>query len=644
MQRPRMIATKPVLDRVAAILETDAVGRDELVALLTRTRTIFAMPLLSYNDEVAAIFSGLVAEDHAFSEATPLHFLPSVNAFALPRPKPRVVASGLHIEALGLKPKGNKPIEIAKAGLSRMQALGAAWLLRGEPEFATRGVEEMLALCKLKHWGGKQHLAVATIMQALAIGYDWLYEKIPEPDKATIRQALIDKGFKPMRLAFEANPPPNWITVPSNWNVVCNASLIMAALAIEQDTNDANIAVVKQAAVQSLSAGLQLFDADGSWKLEGPGYWHLATEHLAYLQAALDSTNDPAAAMCSSPAIANTGLYRCYMIGPSTRLFNFGDSEEQRPGLWWLRWFGTRFDKPVLHELAEDRSGIMGAAPEIHPMDILWRRAPSQHSAVPLLPSLPTARTFCEAAVLRGPWGSQTTAYVGIKGGKTSGARTHSHLDLGHFVYEVGGPRWAIDLEPDDYTDCYLAPAERYKFYRANTFGHNTLVIDGVNQAYTPGGTTTPAIGAAFSPLIETDQSTAISVDLSAAYPMAASVKRTFTLERNGSLVVTDEMSKNNGTMAVVWSMHTRALVTCKGRRARLEQTYGAAREAIVLHATLEGPANAVFQCVGAGASDPYKGCDQVEASNLGFMRLMVDLGGVTGDTRLSVRFSLLPD
>lgn len=640
MQRPRLIATAPVLHGVRELLAHDEPTKREMAALLERTNTIFDMDLLSYGDESyeSAAEAATDVDDEVIAEVTPLEFLPTASAFEPFRHATHQRDGDFQLE--GLLPKGFKPIEIAKAGLSRMQALGAAWQLKQDPKYARRGVEEMRALCRLKHWGAKHHLAVATFMQALAIGYDWLHDGLQEPDKAAIRQALIDKGFNAMREAFDAKRQPNWITVPSNWNIVCNASLIMAALAIEPDTNDQAVGYVKNAAVKSLEVGLRLFDDDGSWKLEGPGYWHLATEHLAYLQSALDGADDPAAAMLATPAIANTGFYRCYMTAPSTLLFNFGDSAEQRPGLWWMRWFGTHFKQPVFYELAADRSGKMGAAREVHPMDILWRQPPDKLPPGPLLPSLPTARVFSEVAVLRGAWDSPTAAYVGIKGGRTSGLRSHSHLDLGHFVYEVGGRRWAIDLEPDDYTECYLAPPERYRYYRAGTFGHNTLVIDDVNQAYAPGE---PMIGAVFSPLVETERATAISLDLSTAYPMASSVKRTFTLDRSGDLTIEDEIRPRAAAMTVVWSMHTRALVECDGRCARLTQTYGAGHEAIVLYATLDGPEGVEFACVDAGPAVLYEACEQAETPTSGVKRLSIALGSITEPTRLRVRLSMVP-
>ncbi|MEQ1611884.1 MAG: heparinase II/III family protein [Hyphomicrobiaceae bacterium] len=676
MLRPRMIATKPVLDRVQAAIAADPLAEQEFHDLLDRTDTIFGMKLLTYDKPgsmarvianaiefpppapplpqnfpiapappmLEALFPHLLGRD----DATPLRFLPQVSAFEPFAGDEENDAPSMMPEAMGLIQKGYDAFDLAKAGLSRMQALGAAWLLTGDDRYAERGAKEMLAMCALKHWGESHHLAIATFMQALAIGYDWLHAALSDADKVTIRQALFDKGAGPILAAYDPAKNEPWVVRPSNWNIVCNASVLMTELAFGPDASDPRLATLKAAALKSIRNGLQLFADDGSWRLEGPGYWHLACEHTVYLLAALETAGDiETLAAVEVPGIAETGRWRCYMSGPSTRLFNFGDSEEMRPGLWWLRWLGNRYAQSVLHEMAEDRSGKLGAADEVHPMDVLWRRPPMQAPSPPAVVSLPTVQVFKEAAVIRGVWGDPMAAYVGLKGGETSGLRSHSHLDLGHFVYEIAGLRWAIDLEPDSYNACYLEPPERYKYYRTSSFGHNTLVIDGVNQAYRAVGEAGPAVAAQFSAPVISAQSSAVTLDMSAAYPMARSVKRTVSLETSGDLTLVDEISSAAPLREVVWSMHTRATVECEGRHARLGMSYdkqhGSAREMVTLHAWMQGFEGARFESATAGHAVRHEACKKPEKSNSEFKRLFVKMTPSTSDIRLLVRFSLQP-
>jgi hypothetical protein len=654
MRRPLLIATDKVVERALKIVANDPRAKTEFDSFLERTNTIFGMDVLKYEtsrrSSQAAVAPALTIPKHvrrkpawsAELEATPLHFLPEVGAFAPVAAPPSRQASrsdGAQLEAIGFKPKGYKANDIAKAALSRMQALGAGWLLTRDDKYAHRGIKEMQALCALPHWG-EEFLATAIIMQSLAVGYDWLHGRLSESERSAIRRALMEIGIRPALAAYDAAPPPNWVVVPSNWNIVCNASLIMTALAIGKDEPDPRIARLEQLAFKSIQAGMSLFASDGSWRLEGPGYWHLATEHLTYLLASLESADRTEPGLSDRPGIAETGLYRCYMSGPAAKLFNFGDSSEQRPGLWWMRWLGSRYGHAHYHEMAEDRTGASGAAPEVHPMDLLWRRIDPAKAAAGAGTRLPLSRVFSEAAVLRGRWGDPVAAYVGIKGGETSGRRSHSHLDLGHFVYEVGGQRWAIDLGPEDYSNCYLAPPQRYAFYRASTFGHNTLTMNGVDQIFAPAGGAEPAVAAVFGPLLETPQSTTISLDLSPAYPAAKSVVRTFSLERSGDLTIVDEITPRTMLSDVVWSMHTRAEVSCEGRHARLTARGGNGSGDVVLHAWLQGGDGAVFEAGPAGPVTPLVACGMQESRNPDVARLTVNLGRITVPTRLLVRLS----
>lgn len=646
MQRPRLIASAQVLDRAKGIIALDPVAARERTAFLARVDTIFAMPVFTDPKPRIAVDTATAKAPRlnlplpplAAINATPLSFLQRPGAFS--------VAARLHPgggrmpEALGLKPKGDQPLDIAKVGLSRMQALGMAWLLTADVKYKVRGVAEMEALAKLTDWGGESsHLAVATFMQALAIGYDWLHAAIGRKTRKRLRRAVIDKGVVPLLAAYRAPLPPNWITTPSNWNVVCNASVIITALAIGPDTNDPRIFEVRTLAETSLAQGMRLLDDDGSWKLEGPGYWHLATEHLTYLLAAYDTAGIEWPAACRSPGIGRTGRYRCYVGTPTAALFNFSDSEESRPGLWWLRWLGNKFQMDELHELAEDRTGSTGAAPEVHPMDLLWRRT-TPPAGAPALGRLPTSGRFAEIAVLRGEWKDGNAAYVGIKGGETTGWRSHSHLDLGHFVYEVAGVRWAIDLEPDTYSDCYLAPPLRYGYYRANTFGHNTLVVGARNQVYPPTGDGTH-VAALMSPIEELNGDKSLTIDVSAAYPGAKYVRRKFTLTRSGALIIADEFAPLAEPVEVLWSLHTKAEVTCGGGSATLDQKSvgGTSRR---LRASVSGVDGVGFECTHAGPPQLLQACGAKETAPDGVQRLFIKFDAVHAATQLVVTLSPL--
>ena len=74
-------------------------------------------------------------------------------------------------------------------------------------------------------------------------------------------------------------------------------------------------------------------------------------------------------------------------------------------------------------------------------MDLLWF---DENASEPN--GLSTTSEFRKAGVVV----LRETTYLGIKGGANN-ACEHGHYDLGSFVLDSGGVRWAMDLGPDDY-------------------------------------------------------------------------------------------------------------------------------------------------------------------------------------------------
>ena len=115
-----------------------------------------------------------------------------------------------------------------------------------------------------------------------------------------------------------------------------------------------------------------------------------------------------------------------------------------------------------------------------------------------------------DVAFFRSAWEDPQALYVGFKGGNNKA--NHSHLDLGTFVLDAYGYRWVVDLGSDNYNLPAYFGKQRWTYYRLKTAGHNTLVINGVNQATS-----------ARAPIIAFHATSALAfavADLTAAYPM----------------------------------------------------------------------------------------------------------------------------
>jgi hypothetical protein len=509
-ERPRLMATRSAIARTQALLRQNAGARQWQGEVAKQADLMLSLPPLTQT----------WVHDPRESSAAPL---------PLVRPQPSDGPASA--------------LEIARLFCLRIQTLGITWFLTGDLRYRDRAKLELLSVCAFPDWAGDEFLVTAETAFGAAIGYDWLYEALSDDERAQIARAIVDKAIQPGLDQFALSPPPpqHWITSPTNWNLVCNAGLMIAALSVaERDERAARLFALCRA---SVPAGFNGYRPDGGWA-EGPGYWHYATQYAIYLLDSLSTALTTDLGLDGSPGLSRTGLFRLHAAGPSGKLFNFADSEEQHSGGYWLFWLARRYNHPV-DAWIEQHKG------KVHPMDLLWF---DENERDPF--RLPPARRFrgVGVAMLRGGWNPDDT-YLGIKGGANDSCR-HAHYDLGSFVVDAVGLRWAVDLGPDNYgLPDYFTPEMRSRYYRTSTIGHNTIVIDGQCQPHT-----------ARAPIARTSFRAGIAlvvIDLSRAYPSAARALRGFALIDRRHVLIVDEIvpTEDQPLSSVDWQMHTRAQV-----------------------------------------------------------------------------------
>jgi hypothetical protein len=164
-------------------------------------------------------------------------------------------------------------------------------------------------------------------------------------------------------------------------------------------------------------------------------------------------------------------------------------------------------------------------------------------------------------AIHRTGWG-ESDPFIALKGGCPS-AR-HAHMDVGAFILEMEGIRWAIDLGNVDYKLMkkrgiylwrYHLNASRWKVFRLNNFSHNTLTMNGRLQ--NPGGM------AKFVHHSHADSQHSTIIDLSDLYRSEAkSVYRSVSLLHDGeSVLIEDEILAREKPLSIRWAMATQAVI-----------------------------------------------------------------------------------
>jgi len=508
--------------------------------------------------------------------------------------------------------RGNQ-LAAARATLHRITTLGLVALLDRDPAITARAREDLLRAASLPTWNPRHFLDVAELTHAVAVGYDWLFDALSAEERTRVRGAIARLGLRESLCFYRSGALItasgfNWALCTHNWNTVCNGGMAVGALAVADEEPDLAREVLV-AAGGSIRRSLSAYAPDGGW-IEGPGYWRYATEYAVTFFAALETAVGPEAVApyLATPGLERTGEFAVHAVGPSGECFNFADGREHPPPGDHLLWLARAYRRPLYAWYAKRH-------PEGSAREILWHAGSVQD---PVESGLPVDACFrgAEVAFLRGAWDDPEAIWVGFKGGDNDA--NHAHLDIGTFVLDAQGVRWALDLGRDDYALRGYFMGGKSKYYRLRTAGHNTLLLDGKDQAVrakapiTAFGTTADGAWAA--------------ADLSEAYALPrGSVRRGVRRVGRGSAIVQDEFDLPR-TAEATWQMHTRAEVESRGAVVTLR------RQGRELAVRLREPAEGGFDVEPASA--PPR-----EAQQPDVRRLVVRLRLPAGKSRIVVVF-----
>ena len=452
-------------------------------------------------------------------------------------------------------PDGLRLLSTSRRVVSRVYTLALLHHLEGDPAYAKRAWDELETAAAFPDWNPRHFLDTAEMTHAFAIGYDWLHEVWTPGQRERLHTAMVEKGFQPALKIYRA--ANGWSKVKHNWNQVCNGGIGTGALALAE-VEPGMAEEIVEAAVKSIHLPMAEFAPDGAWK-EGPGYWDYATAYNVLFLAALETALGTDFGLSNLEAFDRTGLFPLYFTGPTGRTFNYADAHDNAVRSPQRFWLSRRFHQPVA-------AWCQQRAAQPTAQDLLWYDAQAQSPREADLP-LDNYYRGAEVVLMRSEWENPAALFAGFKAGDNQA--NHSHLDLGGFVFDALGERWALDLGSDDYNLPGYFGKQRWTYYRLRAEGHNTLVINpGTGPDQVPSAKT--AISR-----FQTGAGGPLAVaDLTPAYaPHALKVWRGIQLRDRRELLVQDEV-ETAAPARVWWFMHTTAAVTFDEPRrvATLEQ------------------------------------------------------------------------
>lgn len=460
---------------------------------------------------------------------------------------------------------GRRLLSVSRRCLDRVIHLSAAWRFTGKRVYLQRAEKEMLSAAAFSDWNPSHFLDVAEMTAALAIGYDWLYDDLSAESRQAIREAILKKGLEP------ALVKKGWVRGHNNWNQVCNAGIMLGALAIMEDQPELARKLVHRA-VNGVQVVMKQYEPDGAYP-EGPGYWVYGTSYNVILLAALESVLGTDFGLWQAHGFARSAAYYLHVTGPTGLRFNYPDSGSRGGFLPTVFWFAQKYDRPSLawHQyqlsrdaMAQDASALVRS--RFSPLILPWFKSkqviPEELSWM--------GRGSNPVAMFRSSWTDPDAVYLAIKGG--SPGVSHGHMDVGSFVLDSEGVRWAVDLGPESYHKIESRGMnlwgrkqgdERWSIFRYNNLSHNTLVVNGQHQRVD-----------GYAPIIRYSDEGAfrhVVFDMSKVYKaQLAEAFRGAGLLPTGQVVIQDEFKATEQPATVRWAMVTPAEVTVESNNKAL--------------------------------------------------------------------------
>lgn len=497
-------------------------------------------------------------------------------------------------EALAEKPPlrfekwGQRILHLSREALSRISIWGLLYRIERETCYVARIQEEMKAIAAFPTWNPHHYLDVGEMSLAFALGLDWLWEEFSNEQRDTYLQQLYKYGLEP---SLDEDSPYNWwITYQNNWNPVCHAGMIGAAL-LYADVDPSLAQRIIRRAVTNLPTAQAETDPDGVYP-EGPSYWRYGTHFTALAISLLNHAFGHSFGLQDHESFQKSIEFQALSITPTGRYYNYYDSREDAPFAPVSAFFAATYENPLA--LQYFRHGLEKTLDEGIPLDgfntgrefpfiAVWDPFPkletSNASSVEL-PRVWQGQGDNPVVFIRESHENPDSFYLGYKGGN---ARiSHAHMDSGSFIYEDEGVRWAIDLGMQEYNSLESKgvglwdrrqEGDRWRIFRLGPYSHNQLLIE--DQLHKIDGR------ALLSPVEETKTLIQGTVDLTELFPnLTASFQRHYRVHQNKVLEITDELSglqiggghESRYHAGLHWRMLTQAVVQIDEATALLSQ------------------------------------------------------------------------
>lgn len=458
--------------------------------------------------------------------------------------------------------------------MRRAEVLTMAEAFEGKGRFIDQLNKELLNTCEVKSWVYPAHdgnaqvydgkrmisdLGSTTEAAKLALSINLFEDKLDPAVVARVKEEIERRVLTPYEKAVKENPKLLWwVRTVNNWNAVCHAGTIVAALNIV-DSKERRAFFLASADYFSEKYFMQGFTDDG-YCSEGMGYWNYGFGFYLYLVAAareatgnqldlfrfekisavIDYAPNQLLAADSYAVFADCGMTarpNAITVAYASRLAKKGYSEYEERAL------GENYRCNGLQEtgtLGLDKEILFGETSGNGEKFVAPMRSLFENAGVAIL--RPDASTTVPAFVMA------------LKGGHNG--ELHNHNDVGSYTLALAPPSGKnaemkfVSRDPGG--EVYTArtfSSRRYEGELLNSFGHPVPRIAGTLQT-----TGSSSAGKRIDAVL-TDEVDQLKFDVTSAYKDAKELKsatREFRYERPrgdfaGRVAIVDDIRFNEG-------------------------------------------------------------------------------------------------
>lgn len=452
----------------------------------------------------------------------------------------------------------------------RILYLSMSYLLTDKEEYLKAAKEVLMHLADQEDWGTNHFLDVGEGALAAGIGFDWLYNQLTTEEKEAIIHSIANAALRPALTMQESDDGSSWVNGNFNWNPVCHGGTMVGALAIAEYEPELSHQIIDRA-IKNLPVYAKAFEPDGS-DAEGPSYWSYGASFNIIAIEALRTATGSAFGLDNYQSFLKSGDYKVQMVGVRGEPFNYSDYHIENLNEPIMLWFGReleRFDlmrqeindiQTIHRQIKTDQPAQLVAGRHI-PLELIWwnPHLPDKDSSTPLHY---TARGGLPLGITRSSWTDPRATFIAIKGGTPN--HSHGHMDVGSFVLEANGVRWAVDPGTENYNKMraanldlwnYTQNSSRWSTFRVGPEGHNILRFDGDQQNIEGYGM--------IESLNLADGTVGHRIDLSSVYSeKATDVYRSILLHPDRTVSIQDEWTVINPGTTVSCQWLTKADVT----------------------------------------------------------------------------------